>query len=29
MFVRQELRLWAGIISHAWLRLKTGPQKTS
>lgn len=29
MFVRQELRLWAESISHAWLRLKAGSEKTS
>ena len=29
MFVRQELRVWAETISHAWLRLKARPEKTS
>ena len=29
MFVRQELRLWAKSISHAWLRLKAGQKRLS
>lgn len=29
MFVRQKLRLWAKSISHTWLRLKAGSEKTS